>query len=82
MFGDAPEAQIQNTTSDLENLGNKKINNETHRIPTQDAPEDLKNLAIKFNNKERSYKMMLPDECFQDKCVVCRNNSCCSFQGN
>ena len=72
-FGKPPKKS--NSQTAVVNLETDKEN-----IPTQNAIEGHSNLA---SNNERSHKMMwkLPDKCFENKCEVCRNNSCCSFRG-
>ena len=67
-----PHIIVEDSDSNLDNI----------TMPIQDLIEV--NMNVSSNKNERSHNFMLKTdyfECFEEKCDVCRNNSCCNYYG-
>ena len=80
-FGSAPEKMIENTSKQNDSdTPFQTAENNLNEIPIQDPIEVNSNVT---KNIDRSHKLLwnLPDKCYSEKFDVCKNLSCCSYNG-
>ena len=58
----------------------RNVGNDLYRLPIMDPIDGVRNLS---SNKNRLHKIIwkLPNKCLEEKCDVCRRNSCCNYYG-